>query len=258
MIDDFRREFGERQQRGSALVTGMVWTFAALAVGALIFVGWNRLPLPRITAMMGSGGEVKTAATAPAFASTGKRVGRASTAPVLRVCMSAAGNLGEGAERMEPSNFYQILQTMGAASRVSQVLGRTEAVDDDAIAMMWGELADCVFAQTGRAFCDIDNRALAVEAAANLVRLANVVAKSPQRPNSFAAVRANLNDRTLGDERAGVRAVKDRVLMTLRTLAQDGRLVASDFGSFSSGDIKSLLREIKPTRNACADEGLGG
>jgi hypothetical protein len=54
-----------------------------------------------------------------------------------------------------------------------------------------------------------------------------------------------------------MRDIKARVLTALRARLQEGRLIAADFGYFPSGEIKRLLQENKPTRNACAEEGTG-
>jgi len=251
MIDDFRRELSTRQQRGSTLVTGMLWTFAALAVGALVVVGWSRLPLPQMTALTSAAGPAKAAG--PTFASSAKRLGHAEAAPVFRVCMNSLGELARLGQ-MDAGHFYRLLRSTGEASRIAQAMGRK--IDDESVAGMWIVLADCILDQPARTFCDIDNRVLAVEAVGHLVRYSNKLA-SPPRPNSFGAALEAVNGD--GDRaRDQVRAMKDRGLTRLRTLLQDGRLIAGDFGSFTGGDLKSLLQETKPTRNACADEGLGG
>jgi hypothetical protein len=253
MIDDFRRELSARQQRGSALVTGTVWTFAAVAVGALIVVGWSRLPLPRLTALIGAGGPTKTAG--PAFASSAKRLGRAEAALVLPVYLNSVRELAGISQMVDPGYAYRLLHNTGAASRMAQAMGRN--IDDEAVGGMWIILADCILDQPGRTFCHADNRVLAVEAVGHLVRFSSKL-ETPPRPNSFASAMAAVNGDDGGRARAEVRAIKDRSLTRLRTLLQDGRLVASDFGSFTGGDFRALLQEVKPTRNACADEGLGG
>ena len=252
MIDDFRRELSTRQQRGSTLVTGMLWTFAALAVGALVVVGWSRLPLPQMTALTSAAGPAKAAG--PTFASSAKRLGHAEAAPVFRVCMNSLGELARLGQ-MDAGHFYRLLRSTGEASRIAQAMGRK--IDDESVAGMWIVLADCILDQPGRTFCDLDNRVLAVEAVGHLVRFSSKL-QAPPRPNSFAATMAAVDGDRDAKVRAEARAIKERGLTRLRTLLQDGRLVAGDFGSFTGGDFRSLLQETKPTRNACADEGLGG
>ena len=253
MIDDFRRELAARQQRGSAITTAMLWTFAALSIGALVVVGWSRLPLPRMMALMGSGGPTQTAA--PAFASSSKRLGHAEAAPVLAVCVNSVRELAGIGQMVDPGYAYRLLRNTGAASRMAQAMGRN--IDDETVGGMWIAFADCILGQPARTFCDIDNRVLAVEAVGHLVRFSSKF-ETPPRPNSFAATMAAVNGDDGTKVRAEVRAIKDRGLTRLRTLLQDGRLIAGDFGSFTGGDFRSLLQESKPTRNACADEGLGG
>lgn len=48
--------------------------------------------------------------------------------------------------------------------------------------------------------------------------------------------------------------MKDRVLSGLRNRAIEGRLIASDFGFFAPAEVLQVFKDVKPTRNACAEK----
>jgi hypothetical protein len=125
--------------------------------------------------------------------------------------------------------------------------------------MAWGEIADCVYRQNARALCEPNNRALAVEAAASVVREVNALTAPQQSESSFAKTYAAVNGAaTIKRNIDQLRDIKDRVLTGLRARLQDGRLIAADFGYLPQADLKRVLQDTKPTRNGCAEEGLGG
>jgi hypothetical protein len=229
------------------LIVGAV---AAFGVGALLVVGWQVLP-----SMMGTiGGASQTAA--PTFESANKRLGIAARAQVIRVCM-ASGGAGVNTEDFTPSSFYGYLQASDSVSRVSQFLGKQGALAPSTFTMAWGEIADCVYRQNGRMLCDPNNRAFAIEAAVSLLRQADLVA-APERSDSFAKGQGAETNRSAKIERdlERLRDIKGRVLTALRARLQEGRLIQADFGYFPSGEIKRLLQENKPIRNACAEDGI--
>lgn len=49
-----------------------------------------------------------------------------------------------------------------------------------------------------------------------------------------------------------VRVTRERVLETLKTRVQEGRLISSDFGFFAPGEISQIMKDTKATSDACA------
>jgi hypothetical protein len=161
-------------------------------------------------------------------------------------------------DEMTPADFYGLLQASDGVSRVGQLLAPHASVAASTFTMVWGEVADCVFRQNGRTFCEPNNRALAVEAAASLIRQTDAIGAPTQDRSSFMQTRPALEMAV--ETKRGLDQMRDskgRVLTALRARLQEGRLIAADFGTFPSGEIKRLLQENKPTRNACAEEGIG-
>jgi hypothetical protein len=242
------RELREQQVQQSDETAGSVslilGAVAAFAVGALLVSGWQMLP----TIKASISGVI---ARGPAFAPSAKRLGLAAKAPLLEQCV-ATGGAGSAGEDLKPADFYALLQASDGASRVVQFMGQNAALAPSTFTMAWGEIADCVYRQNGRALCEPNNRALAVEAATSLVRQADLLASPPRTqaaPNDQAAIRRSVE--RIGD-------MKERVLTGLRARLQDGRLIAADFGSSAPAVIKRLVQETKPSRNGCAEDGLPG
>ncbi len=73
------------------------------------------------------------------------------------------------------------LKASEAQGRVTRAPGtpREHAVIE--LAQMWGEVADCVYHQNTFRLCDIDNRALAVEAGSIFIRQTDKIAAQPRR-----------------------------------------------------------------------------
>jgi hypothetical protein len=248
-IRELRERQGVRTDEGTGFVSLILGAIAAFAVGALLVVGWQ--VLPSMTGMFDEPGKA-----VPSFASAGKRIGIAARAPMLRICM-ASGGAGIDTDDFTPAAFYGLLQASDSVSRVSQFMGKQGALAPSTFTLAWGEIADCVYRQNGRMLCDPNNRAFAVEAAVSLVRQADLVA-SPQRSDSFAKGQGAEKNSSAKIERdlERMRDIKQRVLTALRARLQEGRLIAADFGTFPSGEIKRALQENKPTRDACAEDGM--
>jgi hypothetical protein len=221
----------------------VVGAVAAFAVGALAVVGWQMLPT--LTRMADK--------PDPTFASTAKRMGVAAKGPVLRICVTS------GSVELTPVDQYALLQASDRASRMAQLMGPNVTMAPNHFSMAWGEIADCIYRQNGRTFCEPDNRALAVEAATSLVRTADQLLSPHGSDSKYTNARTALEgSTTIRRQLDQMRDAKERVLAGLRGRLQEGRLVAADFGHFPPADIKRLLQEVKPARNACADEGLAG
>lgn len=179
------------------------------------------------------------------------RIGRAETAPLLKMCVPMQ-RLGFSREqRVEPGDLYRLLQSAAAMSRVAAIAGIPQkAVDGVEFAAIWAEIADCVYRQNGWMLCDPDNRAFAVEAASTFVRQLATATRSEKTPDARAARAPRGVDRNYLLQNA--QAAKARVLAGLRQHAADGRLIAADFGLFAASELLQTLRGTKAQRNACA------
>jgi hypothetical protein len=186
------------------------------------------------------------------------RIGRAEAAALLRTCLPRAALGMAGDHQMEPADLYRMLQAGSHVARVAAVAGVPQnAADPLAFAALWGEVADCVFRQNGWMLCDPDNRALAVEAANTFVRQVGIAETTKPDNSEFQKTLAQIQGNDPGRRAYAMttaRASKDRVLATLRSRVQEGRLTAGDFGYFAPADVKLALRSVKPTRDACAQE----
>jgi hypothetical protein len=159
----------------------------------------------------------------------------------------------------EPGDLYRILKAGSFVSRLSALGGQPQRVADPlGLAILWGDVADCVYRQNGRALCDADNRALAVEAANTFVRQLRI-SSAPQTgdavASTFAAVQGNGRVRSAVYEVQALHAVAERMLSALRNRVEEGRLIAADFGFSAAPEVKNILGETATTRNACAEEG---
>jgi hypothetical protein len=105
------------------------------------------------------------------------------------------------------------------------------------LAIKWGELAGCIYAQDDRELCDSDNRAAMVEATTKFFAFAKQAeASKPPIPADDARVIENLGDKLLG---------------ALKNHRRYGTLVAADFSSFAAPEIMRIMREEKETRDIC-------
>ena len=105
------------------------------------------------------------------------------------------------------------------------------------LAIKWGELASCIYAQDDRELCDSDSRAAMVEATTKFFAFAKQAeALKPPIPADEARVIENLGDKLLG---------------ALKNHRRYGTLVAADFSSFAAPEIMRIMREEKETRDIC-------
>jgi hypothetical protein len=233
------REFRTRHVRHVAerqsLLPTIAGAIAAFAVGALAVVSWNYFPAPAQWNLSSR----FHASAGPSF--SGDRIGRATTAPLLKICLTPA-MLGIRHEvDLQPGVLLEILEAGTRQGRLTEVLGapREHAVLETAA--KWGEVADCVSHQNTWTLCDIDNRALAVDAINAFVRQADRVISQPgttyaAQPGEIHALAAN----------------KERVLASLKSQAQNGVLIAADFGAFVPTSVRQVLNDNKPAENGCA------
>jgi len=250
-VRDFREQRSSRSDEKGGGVTLCLGAVAAFAMGALLVTAWGKLP-----SLLNGGPRTPSVAEklAPTFASTHHRVGRASTAPVLKLCMAPVAERLGAAPDAVPGDLYPLLKMVGTATRAGALMGRSEKSFEANVltALMWGEVADCVYRQNGRTLCDPDNRAFALEAANTLVRQTALVGTA-----GFAKIMEEFRKEN-GTTPPDIPAMQQRVLGALRARLRDGRLIAKDFGSFPSEEIRRVLQEIKPERNACAEDGILG
>lgn len=211
---------------------------AAFAVVWLAIVGWDKLPatgawIPSLPSFAGSSGN--------GLDFSGDRIGDARTAPILKMCLT--GEVLELAvdDDFDPATLLQMLQASNLQNRVKKLAGKPQKDAGLRLAQMWSHVADCVYRQDSYRLCDIDNRALAVEAGSTFVRQADAIISQPETAATIGT----------GDIQA-LTAVKDRVLDGLRSRVQAGVLIASDFSPFAPAAIRKTLGDIQPARNDCA------
>jgi hypothetical protein len=132
-----------------------------LAVGAWIWA-------PQISRMMPSfSSATSSAGSGGAWFADANRLGRPEVAPVVRSCIFRVVDVGPDAAKMEPSAGYFILKAGSMQASVAAMVGKPGPRSDDRtafLAIKWGELAGCIYAQDDRELCDSDNRAAMVEA----------------------------------------------------------------------------------------------
>lgn len=257
IVDQIRAQQAQKQASGSGLLPLAVTAVVAFAISAAVVFGWTMLP--PLTANAPSGA---TSKAEPGPRSWGAaRVGQAETASLLRACMPFHLFGLEASERAQPADLYRLLHAGSHAARIGAVIGVQQEAAEIGLAVLWREVADCVYRQNGRMLCDPNNRALAIEAVNTFVRQADIAladAKAPPRTDGPAQAMAKLQDKRASNrldyELQSLRSTKDRVLATLRSKVQDGRLIAADFGYLAPAAVRQTLRDAKTVRNACADE----
>lgn len=268
IIDQIREQQAWEQPKKSGNSGFIIGTIAAFGAGILLAMSFGALPglsLKGLTASRQMAIIVPAAPGKPAGISipTGGRLGDAAESKLLRTCIPAALIDLDPDSKIQSKDIYRILQAGSHVARVASIAQiKQKAVDQSGLASMWAEVADCVFKQNGWALCDPDNRALAVEAVGSLTRLANAAlaakpdAKGPNgAPRTFAQVRAELDGRRAvspQQQAQAASAVKDRVYATLKVRAQEGRIIASDFGYLAPAEVLQAIKDIKPAGDACA------
>jgi hypothetical protein len=168
------------------------------------------------------------------------RLGRPEVAPVVRSCIFRVVDVGPEAAKMEPSAGYFILKAGSMQASVAAMVGKPGPRSDNQtafLAIKWGELAGCIYAQDDRELCDPDNRAAMVEATTKFFAFAKQ-AEASKPPISA------------GDARV-IEDFSDKLLSALKNHRRYGTLVAADFGSFAAPEIVRVMREEKETRDIC-------
>ena len=217
-----------------------VFTLILAFVGGFLAVGaW--IWAPQISRLMPSfSSATSSAGSGGSWFADANRLGRPEVAPVVRTCIFRVVDVGPDAEKMEPSAGYFILKAGSMQASVAAMVGKPGPRSDNQtvfLAIKWGELAGCIYAQDDRELCDSDNRAAMVEATTKFFAFAKQAeASKPPIPADEARVIENLGDKLLG---------------ALKNHRRYGTLVAADFSSFAAPEIMRIMREDKETRDIC-------
>ena len=217
-----------------------VFTLILAFVGGFLAVGaW--IWAPQISRLMPSfSSATSSAGSGGSWFADANRLGRPEVAPVVRTCIFRVVDVGPDAEKMEPSAGYFILKAGSMQASVAAMVGKPGPRSDNQtvfLAIKWGELAGCIYAQDDRELCDSDSRAAMVEATTKFFAFAKQAeALKPPIPADEARVIENLGDKLLG---------------ALKNHRRYGTLVAADFSSFAAPEIMRIMREDKETRDIC-------
>jgi hypothetical protein len=254
MIHEMRRQQAWKAHKSASPLPIILGAVIAFGIGLLGVSGAVRAPtlLQAKTQMV----PVVPRDAAPAgvkIDTSSHRLGRAETAPLLKLCVPFSRLGFEHVDRVPPGDLYRILQTASGFSRIATAAGiKQNAVDEAQFAAVWSEVADCIYRQNGWMLCDPDNRALAVEAATTLIRQLSTATKADKQADPQQKKPFMLDSKDRAYALRNAEAVKTRVLASLRTHASEGRLIASDFSLFTPAEITQAVRETKVTRDACA------
>lgn len=255
IIDQIREQQAWEQPKKSSSLGFIVGTIAAFGAGVIGVIAWGGLPALSIKGLTAGSQQAVVSHNKPADVSIPSRgrLGNASESKLLRACMPAEMSAASMAG-MDSKALYGILQTTNQMMSIAAVAGAPDtATGAKAFSSMWAEVADCVFRQNGYVLCDPDNRALAVEAVSALIKQ-SALAAAPERDSEFTKVKNPRSKLALEQAMYKVRAVRERVLESLKVRAQEGRFIASDFGFFAPGEVMQAVKSVKPTGDACASK----
>jgi len=258
IIDQIREQQAWEQPKKSGSAGFIVGTIAAFVAGLLLVMSWGAFPSLSTNGLFAAKQQAIISHNKPASVSipAGGRIGTAAESNLLRTCVPASLALPGGTHKKE---IYTLLQASSQMLNVASVMGMQNEMSGMGMkqfAVLWGEVADCVFRQNGWALCEPDNRALAVEAVSAFVRQ-TAIAAAPEVDSDFNKVMATLQGKRRQSLEAAVssmRTTRERVLSTLKVRAQEGRFIASDFGFFAPAEVVQAVRDAKPTSDACANK----
>ncbi|NWG23930.1 MAG: hypothetical protein HXY30_05845 [Pseudorhodoplanes sp.] len=251
-IQELRARGIQPRAESSSCLPMIAGGIAAFAAGMLLVMAAGWLPsvsLANLTLKK----PAQTAATAtPVPQFEGERLGRASTAPLLRQCAPFA-ELGMDSDiKAQPADIYRLLKLGTRATSLARMVGANPQEFDQApFVDAWASVADCVYKQNGWALCDPDNRALAVEAATTFVRGMDSAIRDANAAPTGNGLRRAFREKG-SPAPLDLRSTKDRVLAGLRSRIENGYLISSDFGMFVPGEIGNVLSSARTVRNACA------
>ena len=228
-------EYRARQARQPAPWSSFLSTAAgAFVIGAFSVLHSDKIPPPNQWMALLSG----PAEADNRLSFSGTRVGRSETAPLLKICL--ARNVARDVDSGRAIDPTIRVEFLGSAANSAPQASRDHAALE--LATKWGAVADCVYRSNFSRLCDIDNRALAVQAASTFVVKADEIASTP---DSYSATQPEVES---------LAQVRTRVLDSLQYLIKSGVLIASDFTTFAPASVRQALAKADPDQNACAKQ----
>ena len=245
IIDQIREQQAWEQPKKRGSVGFIAGTIAAFVAGILLVMSLGFVPSLSPKALFAPKQQAIVSHNKPAEVSISSRgrLGDASESKLLRTCMPSAMGPANMAG-MDNKGLYNLLSATNQMMTFAVAAGAQDtATGAKAFSSMWAEVADCVFRQNGYVLCEPDNRALAVEAVSAFVKQ-SAMAAAPQATTTSSPRTEMMMQK--------VRATRERVLEALKVRAQEGRLIASDFGFFTPSEVMQAVKSAKPTSDACA------
>jgi len=230
-IEEYRARQIRQPTRWSSLFATAVAAVGAFVIGGYAVMNRDKIPGPnQWIALLSTPAEADNK-----LSFSGDRVGRSETAPLLKICVTKDVVRDSGRE-VDPAKLFQTLASVRNTDRL------TTPRDHGAVelAAKWGAVADCVYRSSSSGLCDIDNRALAVQAANTFLSQADQIASKPE---TFSANQVEVESLT---------QMKSRVLDSMQDLVRNGVLIVSDFTQFAPASVRKTLAKSDPEKNACA------
>ena len=236
-IEEYRARQVRQPTRWSSLLSTAAAAAGAFVISAYAVLNWDKIPGPSQLMCLLSG----PAEADNKLSFSGDRVGRSETAPLLKICVTKDVVLDVDPDReIDPAILFQFLVSARHADRLIAVLGAPRDHGVVELAAKWGAVADCVYRSNSWGLCDIDNRALAVQAANTFLVQADQIASKPENFSANQMVVESLTQ------------TKSRVLDSMQYLVRTGVLIASDFAPFAPASVRQTLAKADPETNACA------
>jgi hypothetical protein len=261
IVDQIREQQAWEQPKKSGSTGFIVGTVAAFVAGLLLVMSWGAFPSLTTNGLFAAKQHALVSHNKPASVSipAGGRLGTAAESNLLRTCVPADKLGFELGSKVQNKDLYRLLQASSQMLNAASIMGMQNEMSGMGMkqfAVLWGDVADCVFRQNGWALCEPDNRALAVEAVSAFVRQ-TAIAAAPEVDSDFNKVMATLQGKrrqSMEMAVSSIRTTRERVLSTLKMRAQEGRFIASDFGFFAPAEVTQAIRDAKPTSDACANK----
>ena len=238
-IEEYRARQMRQPTRWSSVLSTAAAAAGAFVVGGFAVLNWDRIPGPN---------QWMSLLSAPAEADnklsfSGNRIGRSETSALLKICVTKDLVLDVDSEReIDPAKLFQSLVSARHADRLTVVMGAPRDHGAVELAAKWASVADCVFRSNSWGLCDIDNRALAVQAANIFLVQADQIASKPE---NYSANQSEVESLT---------QVKSRVLDSMQDLVRNGVLIASDFTPSPPKSVRQTLAKSDPEKNVCAKQ----
>jgi hypothetical protein len=241
VVDEFRSRGiapPPKDNWARTLALGVVVAFGLGAGGALAWRHWAA-PGPALV-------PTPKAAARAVIPPSGERLGSARAAPLLGTCLRQAfalsrhGSFGSPFADVDPATIYDVMTQFRSALRMASLVSR-EGVSRHDIAMPLAPIIDCIYSRD-TALCEPNNRALAVDVVGDLIA-------HGARLDAEAASLPPLERHRVVNREDYVAVA--RVKRALAHHANQGHLIAADFGWFAHPDIKRIFEDNPATRNGC-------